>query len=116
MYCYLALNLIEYIKRKNHNMKLTPDQVQKVSKLANLPITQEQESVYADQLSAILEYVDQLESVDVSTVDPIYNVSLNINITQEDKVSTSFAQDESLQNSSRIADGFFVTKGVFEES
>ena len=40
---------------------LTKDEVKHVAKLANLPLTSEEEEKYSGQLSKILDYVDQLE-------------------------------------------------------
>lgn len=97
------------------SMKLTSDQVKKVAKLANIPLTGEQEDEYSSQLSKILEYIDQLNQVDTSNVLPIYNVSTKINVLREDDVSNSFTQEETLQNTKAKRNGFFVTKGVFEE-
>ncbi len=96
-------------------MQLSKDQVKKVAKLANLSLTEEEEEVYAKQLSAVLDYIDQLNKVDTSGVEPIYNTSSNNNITQEDIPSKSLTQEEALQNSNNTKNGFFVTKGVFNE-
>lgn len=96
-------------------MKLTSDQVKKVAKLANLPLSSEQEELYSEQLSKILDYIEQLNKVDTSGVLPIYNVSQKDFILREDIVSNSLTQQESLQNSKTSKNGFFVTKGVFEE-
>lgn len=95
-------------------MKLSKDQVKHVAKLANLPLTEEEEEKYSGQLSKILEYVDQLNRVDTSNVEPTFNVSGNTNITQEDLVNKSLTQEKALENTSNKRDGFFVTKGVFE--
>lgn len=95
-------------------MSLTKAQVKHVTKLANLPLTKEEEEKYADQLSKILEYIDQLNSVDTSRVDPIFNVSEQSNVTSEDKVGTCLTQEQALSNAPQKRDGFFVTKGVFD--
>lgn len=94
-------------------MKLTPEQVQKVSKLANLPLTKEEEQLYAEQLSAILEYVDLLEKVDTKDVRPTFNVTNQKNVLASDESISSLNQAEALQNAPQSKDGFFVTKGVF---
>lgn len=96
-------------------MSLTRDQVKHVAKLASLPLSEEEEKLYSDQLSKILDYVDQLNQVDTSGVEPTYNVSGNRNITQRDLVGKSLTQKEALKNAAREKDGFFVTKGVFGE-
>lgn len=96
-------------------MSLTKDQVKHVAKLANLPITQQEEELYSDQLSKILDYIEQLDQIDTSNVEPTFNVSGQSNVLDEDKVKTCFTQDEVLSNASQKRDGFFITKGVFDE-
>lgn len=101
-------------------MKLTSDQVKHVAKLANLPLTSEEEEKYSQQLSKILDYIDQLNQVDTEGVDPTYNVSGQVNILAKDKVSESLSPEDATKNGSQVKDGlpagrqgYFVTKGVF---
>jgi aspartyl-tRNA(Asn)/glutamyl-tRNA(Gln) amidotransferase subunit C len=95
-------------------MKLTTDQVKYVAKLANLPITSDEEELYAQQLSKILDYVDQLNSVDTSKVNPTFNVTGKESVWREDEVGESLSQEEALKNAPKAKNGFFVAKGVFE--
>lgn len=96
-------------------MLLDKDKTRKVAKLANLPISDEELDKYSTQLSKILDYIDQLEKVDVSDIGPLYNVSLNHSVMREDEVRRSLHQEEATKNASKKSDGYFVTKGVFEE-
>ena len=96
-------------------MSLTRDQVRHVAKLANLPLTEKEEEKYTKQLSKILEYIDQLNSVDTSKVEPTFNVSGQENVMEEDKVNSCLTQEEALANAFKKQDGFFVTKGVFKK-
>ena len=96
-------------------MKLTKDQVKHVAKLANLPLTSNEEEKYSEQLSKILDYIDQLNSLDTKAVEPTYNVSGLNNITRADEVGESLTQEEILQNASQKRQGFFITKGVFSD-
>lgn len=95
-------------------MQLTKEQVQKVAKLANLPIGSEEKEKFTEQLSKILEYVEQLEAVDTEHVKPLFNVAGKENILREDIVTTSLTQNQALENSTGSKDGYFVTKGVLE--
>lgn len=97
-------------------MKLTTDQVKKVAKLANLPLISEEEELYCEQLSKILDYIDKLNEVKTSSVEPTFNVTGRFNVIAEDKVQPSLSQEEALKNAPNKKDGMFVTKGVFEES
>ncbi|MDO8619060.1 MAG: Asp-tRNA(Asn)/Glu-tRNA(Gln) amidotransferase subunit GatC [Candidatus Daviesbacteria bacterium] len=96
-------------------MSLTPDQVKKVAKLANLDLTSEEESLYSEQLSKILDYIDQLNQVDTLGVEPTFNVSGNSNILRKDDSVESLSQEEALSNTPEKKEGMFVTKGVFDE-
>ncbi|MDO8573275.1 MAG: Asp-tRNA(Asn)/Glu-tRNA(Gln) amidotransferase subunit GatC [Candidatus Daviesbacteria bacterium] len=96
-------------------MKLTADQVKKVAKLANLPLTIEEEEKYSEQLSAILEYVDQLNQVDTSGVEPTFNVTGLNNVIREDETAAGLSREEALSDASKTKDSMFETKGVFDE-
>lgn len=96
-------------------MKLTTDQVKKVAKLANLPINEKEEELYSEQLSAILDYIDLLNTVDTKNVEPTFNVIPEKNIMRSDTAGESLSQEDALRNAPNAKDGFFVTKGVFAE-
>lgn len=94
-------------------MQLSSDQVKKVAKLANLNLTPQEEEKFSEQLSKILDYVDELNSVDTSAVEPTFNVSGRENILREDIAQTGLTQEEAVSNASVKRDGFFVSRGVF---
>lgn len=95
-------------------MKLTKDQVEHVAKLANLPVTEEEIEKYSEQLSRILDYIDQLDSVNTSNIEPTFNVTGMCNSGAKDIPVQSLTQEETLSNAKVKKNGFFVTKGVFE--
>lgn len=96
-------------------MKLGQDQVKHVAKLADLPLSEEEGEKYLEQLSKILDYIDQLNQVDTSSIEPTFNVSKSKNITQENKMGTCFTQEEALFNAPVKKKGLFVTKGIFSD-
>lgn len=102
--------LVQY----NPSMKLSSIQVQRVAKLANLPLSVEEEEKYGEQLSKILDYIDQLNSAPTDGVEPTFNVTGKVNVMREDETSSSLSQKETLKNGAKTKDGFFATKGVFE--
>lgn len=95
-------------------MKLTKDAVKHVAKLANLPLTSEEEEKYAQQLSKILEYIDQLNKVDTTGIESTFNVSGQENVMRRDETEPSLSQEDVLSNAPKKQNGFFVTKGVFD--
>ena len=51
-------------------MKITEKDVEYVAKLANLEVADDERKELAGQLSRIVKYVEQLNKVDVSAVEP----------------------------------------------
>lgn len=66
--------------------KLTRDDVLKLARLARISLTDTEVDHFADELSAILGYVEQLSSVDVSGLEPTNQVTGLTNVTREDEV------------------------------
>ena len=51
-------------------MKISETDVEYVAKLANLEVADDEKKELASQLSRIVEYVEQLNELDVSSVEP----------------------------------------------
>lgn len=66
--------------------KLTRDDVLKLAQLARLDLTDEEVEEYSAELSEILQYVEQLGSVDVAGLKPTNQVTGLENVTREDEV------------------------------
>ena len=96
-------------------MRLNTDAVKKVAKLANLTLTPEEEEKFSDQLSKILDYIEELNRVDTLGVEPCFNVVSKENVLREDVEEVGLSQEEALLNASNKKDGFFVSAGVFKE-
>ncbi|OGH13393.1 MAG: hypothetical protein A3H50_02380 [Candidatus Levybacteria bacterium RIFCSPLOWO2_02_FULL_37_10] len=86
--------------------------VKHVAKLANLPLSQEEEKKFEKQLSSILEYVEQLNSVDTKNFEITSQITGLENITREDKTSISLFQEEALSNSKSNHNGMFKIKKI----
>lgn len=95
-------------------MKLTKDAVRHVAKLANLPLSSEEEEKYSQQLSKILDYIDQLNQVETEGLEPTFNVSGQEHIMRSDEIGECLNQDGALANAPQKKKGFFVTKGIFD--
>jgi aspartyl-tRNA(Asn)/glutamyl-tRNA(Gln) amidotransferase subunit C len=66
--------------------KLTRADVQKLAQLSRLALTDDEVDEFADEISAILGYVEKLQSVDVSGLEPTNQVTGLTNVTREDEV------------------------------
>lgn len=102
------------LKKDKQSLRPIGLEVKHAAKLANLPLNEDEEEKYSEQLSAVLEYIDKLNKVDVSGVEPTYNVSGSSNIFRKDEVEECLLQEDVLAGGANTKGGFFVTKGVFE--
>lgn len=67
-------------------MKLSKSEIQHIAKLARLDLTDAELKKYGDQLSNVLNYIDQLKEVKVKGVEPTAQVTGLENVLREDKV------------------------------
>jgi aspartyl-tRNA(Asn)/glutamyl-tRNA(Gln) amidotransferase subunit C len=81
-------------------MSLSLDEVRRIAALARLRLTPEDERTFAGQLSAILDYVRQLEELDVSQVEPMTHALAagEAATLREDEVRPSLAPEQALRN------------------
>lgn len=96
-------------------MHLTIDDVRHVADLARLHLTDEEMRLYAQQLSAILDYAERLQEVDTSDVPPTPYVLPLQNVMAEDVPQPSLPNEVALANAPDKANGFFRVRAVFEE-
>lgn len=67
-------------------MQLSKDEIQHIAKLARLELTEAELEKYGGQLSAVLNYIDQLKEVDVTGISPTAQVTGLENVLREDIV------------------------------
>lgn len=65
---------------------LKRDQVRHVAKLARLKLSEEEIELFSRQLSDVLGYIDILNEVDVSKVQPTYQVTGLTSVSRSDSV------------------------------
>lgn len=89
-------------------MKLTRDDILKLARLSRLKLSETEILQYQKEISAILDYVAQLDSVDVSGLSPTYQItgltSEAPNATRSDEVTQQVSQRELFKNVPNIED------------
>jgi len=77
--------------------KLTKQEVLNLAELVRLELTPDEVESFTTELSAILDYVEQLNSVDVSNLEPTNQVTGLTNVTRPDQVKDYGYSLEDLQ-------------------
>ncbi len=86
---------------------ITIKDVEHVAKLARLELTDEEKELYTQQLGAVLEYVNQMNEVDTSNIEPMTQVVDFVNVMREDKVVYEQTKEELMKNAPEEENGFF---------
>lgn len=85
-----------------------------VAHLARLALTPEEEQRLGTQLGNILGYIEKLNELDVSNVEPTAHAVPLVNITREDEVRPSISNDDALRNAPSKANGLFLVPKIVE--
>ena len=79
-------------------MSLSIDQVRWVAHLARLELTDDEAALFTRDLTAIVDYVNQLQSVKTDNVEPLAHAVELANVFRDDAVRPSLAREEALAN------------------
>lgn len=85
-----------------------------VAKLANLKLSSDEETKFATQLSSVLDYINKLNELNTSNVEPTSQVTGLENVMREDKAAPSLPQLEALSQAKHTHNGMFAVKGIFD--
>lgn len=77
-------------------MEVESATIQHLAELSNFSISDTEAKSLQKDLSEILKYISQLESVDVSNLEPTYQVFEMENVWREDKILEQEAEREDL--------------------
>jgi len=95
---------------------ISKEEVERIANLARLEISEDEKKLYAEQLSAVLDYVDKLKKVPTLTVEPLLNITGQKNVFREDKITNEVRREEMLKNAPSVEDGYIKVKAVLGDS
>jgi len=85
-----------------------------VAHLARIHLTDEETSAFQGQLEQVVDYVRQLEEVDVEGVEPMAHAVPMHNVLRKDEARPSLDRDEALANAPASKGGQFVVPRILE--
>jgi aspartyl-tRNA(Asn)/glutamyl-tRNA(Gln) amidotransferase subunit C len=112
----------------DHRKPITESDVLYVAELANLELTDEERARMVKDLNSILDYVDRLNELDTSNVEPMAQTSDRYGVdvsktgtarfayaTREDKTRPSLPRDTVMENAPEGDGAFFKVPRVIEK-
>lgn len=95
-------------------MKISKEEVKHIAMLSRLEFNEEEIGVYQEQLSRILDYIEKLNEIDTTLVEPTSHVIELKNVFRDDNVKDSISRDEALKNAPDQTDKFFRVPKIIE--
>ncbi len=88
--------------------------IEHLSGLARLSLSEEEKALYEGQLNSILSYVEKLNELDTSGVEPTSHVISLHNVDREDAPRPSLTREEALMNAPDSTDRFYRVPKIIE--
>ena len=95
-------------------MSLDKEQVQHIAMLARLKLSDEEYAESVKKLSKIVDFVDQLSSVDTTNVLPMAHPVDAAQRLRPDDVTATNDRDHYQQNAPEVVDGLYLVPKVLE--
>jgi len=95
-------------------MSLSTDQVRWVAHLARLELSEAELTALTRDLAAIVEYVNQLQSVNTEGIEPLAHAVELANVFRADEPAPSLPVDAALANAPQRKDDFYAVPAVLD--
>ncbi len=89
-------------------------EIEHVALLARLKLTDREKDIFSKQVSSIIRYIDKLNELDTTGVEPTAHVLSIVNVFREDELKVSLPRDKALQNAPEKNDNFYRVPKIIE--
>ncbi len=95
--------------------KIGPQDVEHVARLARLELSAEEKERMREQLDRILDYIDKLNRLDTTGVEPTSHAVRMVNVFRDDAPRPCFPASVMLENAPDRAGEFFRVPRIIED-
>lgn len=95
-------------------MSIDTKTVEKIARLARIKVTDEEKIKFSQELSDIMQWIEQLQDVNTDGIEPLTSVVDMTLYQREDKITDGNVQEKVLANAPETTEGFFVVPKVVE--
>jgi aspartyl-tRNA(Asn)/glutamyl-tRNA(Gln) amidotransferase subunit C len=96
-------------------MGVSLEEVKRIANLAKLNFNENQLIKLQKDLNRVLDYIDKLNELDLSGVEPLENINETENIFKRDEVKKWLTTEEALQNAPQRTSNFFKVPKVIDK-
>ncbi|MCR9250437.1 MAG: Asp-tRNA(Asn)/Glu-tRNA(Gln) amidotransferase subunit GatC [bacterium] len=95
-------------------MKIDHNTLQKIAHLARLEFDAGSEAEMVADMEEILTWVEKLDELDTENVEPLTNMSLEVNVLRKDEVREHLSHERGLRNAPKKDEDYFRVPKVLE--
>jgi len=95
-----------------NSLMLTTEEVKKVAVLARIELSDDEVEKFRQDLSTVLDYVDELKQVDTEGLEIVSQVTGLQNIQRADVAVQTEVREEIMANAPAIKDGYYKVKAI----
>lgn len=96
-------------------MNISEETIYKVADLARIDIKEAEVPGLIQEMSKILTFMEQLNALDTSNVEPLVYMNEEVNVWREDEVKDQLELKDALQNAAVHNDRFFMVPKIIEK-
>ncbi len=95
-------------------MQVDKEALQKIAHLARLDVRPEEEADLLNSLNEVLNWMEHLNEVDTTGVEPLTHISDETNVLREDEVKSQLPREQALANAPQHDGQFFEVPKVMD--
>jgi aspartyl-tRNA(Asn)/glutamyl-tRNA(Gln) amidotransferase subunit C len=96
-------------------MNISEETIYKVADLARIDIQAASVPGLIQEMSKILTFMEQLNELDTSNVEPLVYMNEEVNVWREDEVKNQLELNQALENAALHNDRFFMVPKIIEK-
>lgn len=96
-------------------MNVNDELIDKLANLARLKFNSEEKKDIKTDLQKMIGFIDKLNELDTTGVEPLLHMSENMNVLREDEVSGTISREEAFRNAPLHDEQFFKVPKVIRK-
>lgn len=97
-------------------MEVNDALVENLANLARLQFNEDEKEIIKKDLQRMIHFVDKLNELDTTGVEPLLHMTDNMNVLREDAVKGSISREEGLKNAPETDGIFFKVPKVIKKT
>jgi aspartyl-tRNA(Asn)/glutamyl-tRNA(Gln) amidotransferase subunit C len=96
-------------------MEVTDAMIEKLARLSRLSFDEKEKDEIRNDLQRMISFVDKLNELDLTGVEPLVHVSEEVNVFREDEIKGTISREDALRNAPKHDTVFFKVPTVIKK-